>query len=171
MIKPVDFHHFGKEYINVKVTLITESASEFFPCSLASAIYILIWTVSLLANITRYGKCKGDLTLGKDSHPWGSRSTNLAITLNSCYILLSNFWSLWANQCIMIMLTLSRDQPNENIKTFWTCNWRLMLFVLTFHSLDIIQGPPLVACSNLLVHKVIQNIFLHTKKCYFHDKL
>ena len=40
VIKLVDFHHFGKN-INVKVTLRTESASEFFSCSLVSAIYIL----------------------------------------------------------------------------------------------------------------------------------
>ena len=66
MIKPVVFIILERN-INVKVTLITESESEFFPCSLASAIYILTSTVSRLANITRYGKCKGDLTLGKDS--------------------------------------------------------------------------------------------------------
>ena len=35
-----------------------------------------------------------------------------------------------SHQCCIIMLTLSRDQPSENIKTLWT--WREMLFVLTF---------------------------------------
>ena len=30
-----------------------------------------------------------------------------------------------ANQCFMIMLTLSRDQPSENIRTLWT--WRAVL--------------------------------------------
>ena len=57
VIKPVDFHHFGKEYkckrhfdhricrnINVNVTLITESASEFF---LAVSVLLFIFSLEL----------------------------------------------------------------------------------------------------------------------------
>ena len=64
MIKPVNFHHFGKEckcksHFDHRICIRIFSL-QFGFCYLYSHLNCLS------ANITRYRKCKRDLTLGKD---------------------------------------------------------------------------------------------------------
>ena len=63
VIKRVDFIILER---NIKVILITESASESFSLWFGFYHYVLTRNVSHLAKIVRYSKCSGNLTLGKE---------------------------------------------------------------------------------------------------------
>ena len=148
MIKPVDFHHFGKEYkckshfnhtICIRIFPLQFGFCYLYshlnclsPCQhqdMASAKEIWHWTRT--AAVMR--SCQWRRQEDQFSHNSQRLIPHIIIWLlragNNPYEPIGQNCFL-IKKCFMIMLTLSRDQPNENIKLFELQEW--FFFVLTF---------------------------------------